>query len=124
MSRGTSRLRQVPPEPTSPECLPAGTFKIPSSVRRSPQPAPAAWLRSRRSVGSNTDYVMDEERLFTLEEARQLLPRLRTILIEAGEEWRKMRELNPEIQKVRDKVPLDGFSPMGVPYIEAVTHLM
>ena len=22
-----------------------------------------------------------------------------------------MRELNPEIQKVRDKVPLDGFTP-------------
>jgi hypothetical protein len=67
---------------------------------------------------------MDEERLFTLEEASQLLPQLRTILIQAGEEWRRMRELNPEIQKVRDKVPLDGFSPMGVPYIEAVSHLM
>jgi hypothetical protein len=67
---------------------------------------------------------MDEERLFTLEEASQLLPRLRTILIEAGEEWRRMRELNPEIQKVRDKVPMDGFAPMGVPYIEAVSHLM
>ena len=63
---------------------------------------------------------MDEERLFTLEEASQLLPRLRTILIEAGEEWRRMRELNPEIQKVRDRVPFDGFSPMGVQYIEAV----
>ena len=65
-----------------------------------------------------------EERLFTLEEASQLLPQLRTILIEAGQEWRRMRELNPEIQKVRDKVPFDGFSPMGVPYIEAVSHLM
>lgn len=67
---------------------------------------------------------MDEERLFTLEEASQLLPRLRTILIEAGDEWRRMRELSPEIQKVRDKVPNDGFAPMGVIYIEAVTHLM
>ena len=35
-----------------------------------------------------------------------------------------MRELNPEIQKVRDKVPFDGFSPAGVPYIHAVSHLM
>jgi len=67
---------------------------------------------------------MDEERLFTLEEASQVIPRLRTLLIQASEEWRKMRELNPEIQKVRDKVPLDGFSPVGVQYIECVSHLM
>ena len=67
---------------------------------------------------------MDEERLFTLQEALQLIPQLRTILIEAAEEWRRMRVLNPEIQKVRDKVPNDAFSPAGVPYISAVTHLM
>jgi len=67
---------------------------------------------------------MEEDRLFTLEEASQLIPRLRTLLIEAGMEWRKMRELNPEIQKVRDRTPYDGFSPAGVPYIEAVSHLM
>jgi hypothetical protein len=67
---------------------------------------------------------MDEERIFTLSEASQLIPQLRTILIEAGEEFAEMRRLNPQIQKVRDKVPLDGFTPHGVPYVEAATHLL
>ena len=67
---------------------------------------------------------MDEERIFTLAEASQLIPQLRTILIEVGDEWGEMRRLNPEIQKVRDRVPLDGFSPDGVPYIQAATHLL
>jgi hypothetical protein len=65
-----------------------------------------------------------EERLFTLNEASQLLPQLRTLLSDAGVEWRRMRELNPEIQKVRDKAPLDGFTPHGVEYIESVMQLM
>jgi len=67
---------------------------------------------------------MDEERIFTLSEASQLIPQLRTILIEAGEEFAEMRRLNPQIQKVRDKVPLDGFTPEGVPYVQAATHLL
>lgn len=67
---------------------------------------------------------MEEERIFTLAEALQLIPRLRTMLIEAGEEWRKMRELNPHIQKVRDKVPLDAFAPDGATYVEAASHLL
>lgn len=65
-----------------------------------------------------------EERLFTLEEARGRIPELRAIMIEAGVEWRRMNQLNPEIQKVRDKVPNDAFSPVGARYIEAVSHLM
>src|SRR5687767_6040788 len=65
-----------------------------------------------------------DERLFTLAEASQMLSRLRLILVDAGIEWRRMRDLNPEIQKVRDKVSMDGFSPYGVEYIESVTHLM
>ena len=35
-----------------------------------------------------------------------------------------MRRINPEIQKVRDKVPLDGFTPHGVDYVEAASHLL
>ena len=65
-----------------------------------------------------------EERLFTLEEASRLLPRIRTILEEVTGEWRRVRELNPEIQKVRDRAPLDAFTPYGVQYVEAVSHLM
>jgi hypothetical protein len=68
--------------------------------------------------------TMDEERIFTLSEASHLIPQLRTILVEASEEFAEMRRLNPQIQKVRDKVPLDGFSPEGVPYVEAATHLL
>lgn len=69
--------------------------------------------------------VMEEgDRIFTLDEARRLLPQLRALMVDASEEWRRMRELNPEIQKVRDRVPMDGFSAFGAPYIEAVTHLM
>jgi hypothetical protein len=67
---------------------------------------------------------MDEERIFTLAEASQLIPQLRTLLGEAGEEWAEMRRINPEIQKVRDKVPLDGFTPHGVKYVEAASHLL
>jgi hypothetical protein len=67
---------------------------------------------------------MDEERIFTVAEASRLIPQLRSILIEAGEEWGQMRRLNPEIQKVRDKVPLDGFAPDGVQYVEAASHLL
>ena len=67
---------------------------------------------------------MSEERIFTRTEAIGLLPRLRGILDDAGEVWRRMKELNPEIQKVRDKVPLDGFSPDGVEYVHAVSRLM
>ena len=54
---------------------------------------------------------MEEERIFTLSEASRLIPQLRALLLEAGEEWAQMRRINPEIQKVRDKVPLDAFSP-------------
>ena len=35
-----------------------------------------------------------------------------------------MKVLNPEIQKIRDKVPLDAFSPYGVEYIQALSHLL
>jgi hypothetical protein len=65
-----------------------------------------------------------EERIFTLAEAQSLLPRLRTLLEEIGEQSQHMRELNPEIQKARDNAALDGFSKSGVEYVESVSHLM
>jgi len=65
-----------------------------------------------------------DERIFTLAEAQGLLPRLRTLLEEIGEEWQHMRDLNPEIQKARDNSALDGFSKSGVEYVETVSHLM
>jgi len=65
-----------------------------------------------------------EERIFTLEEARYLLPRLRSIMEDAGQEWRRMKLLNPEIQKLRDKASMDAFSPYGVPYVHSLSHLV
>jgi hypothetical protein len=67
---------------------------------------------------------MDEERIFTLAEAQSLLPRLRTLLQELTQEWKRIGELNPEIQKARDKAQLNGHSRFGVEYVESVSHLM
>jgi hypothetical protein len=65
-----------------------------------------------------------EEKIFTLSEARTLLPTVRKLTEEIAEQWERMRELNPEIQKARDNAPLDGYSRFGVDYVQAVTHLM
>jgi len=65
-----------------------------------------------------------DERIFTLGEAKSLLPRLRSLLTEIGEKWGRIRELNPDVQKARDKASFDGYSKSGVEYIESVSHLM
>ena len=65
-----------------------------------------------------------DERIFTLDEAQGLLPRLRSLLTEISEEWNHVRKLNPEVQKARDKAALDGYSKLGVEYVESVSHLM
>ena len=67
---------------------------------------------------------MDEERIFTLAEAQSLLPRLRTLLEELSQEWKRISALNPEIQKARDNAPLNGYSKFGVEYVESVSHLV
>ena len=65
-----------------------------------------------------------EERIFTLEEANSLIPRLRAILEEVAAEWSLVKKLHPEIQKARDAASSNGFSPYGVTYVETVSHLM
>src|SRR5215467_13632297 len=65
-----------------------------------------------------------DERIFTLAEAHSLLPRLRLLLTEIGEKWGHIQELNPEVQKAREKAPFDGYSKSGVEYVESVSHLM
>src|SRR5215471_12126822 len=67
---------------------------------------------------------MDEERIFTVAEAQSLLPALRTLLEEVAGQWDRIRDLNPEIQKAREKAPMDGYSKFGVEYIEVVSHLV
>ncbi len=66
----------------------------------------------------------DAEHIFTRGEARSVLPRLKPLLREIREEWLRIKELNPEIQKTREKAMLDGYSPYGVEYVESVSHLM
>ena len=66
----------------------------------------------------------DVERIFTRSEALGVLPRLRPMLEDIRQEWGRIRELNPNIQKARDKSALDGHSPDGVEYVESVSHMM
>ena len=67
---------------------------------------------------------MSDERIFSRAEAEALLPTLRTLLGEIGEAWEHVRKLNPEVQKARDASAFDGFSKVGVEYVESVSHLM
>jgi len=66
----------------------------------------------------------EAEHTFTRTEASELLPRLRPLLEEIREEWGRVKSLNPEIQKARDKAMFDAYSPYGVEYVESVSHLM
>jgi hypothetical protein len=65
-----------------------------------------------------------DERIFTLAEAQSLLPRLRSLLTEIGNEWSRIRKLEPDVQKARDNAPFDGYSKSGVEYVESISHLM
>jgi hypothetical protein len=70
-------------------------------------------------------FEMEEsERIFTRSEASALLPTLRPLLEDLRDVWRQIKELNPEIEKIRKKAMLDAFSPHGVEYVESVSHLM
>ena len=67
---------------------------------------------------------MSDERIFSLAEAKALLPTLRSLLGEMGEAWDHVRGLNPEVQKARDASAFDGFSKAGVEYVGSVSQLM
>lgn len=65
-----------------------------------------------------------EERIFSREEANGLLASLRPLILDLQQEWDRIKVLNPEIQKAREKALMDAFSPHGVEYVESVSHLM
>ena len=65
-----------------------------------------------------------DDRIFTLAEAQSLLPRLRSLLTEIGRQSEHLRELNPDVQKAREKAQFDGYSKSGAEYVESVSHLM
>ncbi len=66
----------------------------------------------------------EAERIFTRGEAVQALTRLRPLMEDLRKEWDRIKTLNPEIQKIREKAILDAFSPYGVEYVESVSLLM
>jgi hypothetical protein len=64
------------------------------------------------------------DRIFTVAEANGLISRLRTILGEMTQEWGRIQQMQPEIQKARDKAVSNGYSAAGAGYVQAVSHLM
>ena len=66
----------------------------------------------------------ESEHIFTRGEADQALATLRPLMEDLRLEWDRIKSLNPEIQKIREKASLDAFSPHGVEYVESVSHLM
>jgi hypothetical protein len=52
-----------------------------------------------------------------------MLPRLRPLLEDLHEEWARIREMNPEIRKIRDRAMFDAYHPRGVEYVRSVSHL-
>jgi len=67
--------------------------------------------------------MAEDERIFTRSEANDMLRRLRPMLEDLREEWARIKELNPEIRKVREKAMFDAWHPHGVEYVESISHL-
>jgi hypothetical protein len=67
---------------------------------------------------------LSDDRIFTRAEAEALLPTLRSLLGEIGDAWDQVRKLDPEVQKARDASAYDGYSKVGVAYVESISHLM
>lgn len=63
----------------------------------------------------------DEERLFTLSEARSLIPRLRRLLARVASERENLLDMRVELDRAREKAELNGGSRLGPTYL---THLI
>jgi hypothetical protein len=66
----------------------------------------------------------ETEHIFTRGEADTALTQLRPLMEDLRDEWGRLKLLNPEIQKIREKASLDAYSPYGVEYVESASHLM
>lgn len=60
----------------------------------------------------------DDNRTFTLSEARRLLPRLRRLLSRAASEREALVDIMAEVERARDKAALGGGTALGSTYIE------
>ena len=61
---------------------------------------------------------VEEIRLFTLNEARSLIPRLRKLLLRVTFEREKLLDLRVEIDQAREKAEFGGGSPLGPLYLK------
>ncbi|HMG32545.1 MAG TPA: DUF2203 domain-containing protein [Blastocatellia bacterium] len=61
---------------------------------------------------------LEEQRIFTLSEARGLLPKLRMLLTRVGTERGALLDMRLEIDKAREKADLGGGSPIGPRYLK------
>ena len=60
---------------------------------------------------------VDEERVFTLSEARSLIPRLRRLLARVTSERDVLISMRVEIDLAREKAEFGGGSPLGPTYL-------
>jgi hypothetical protein len=67
------------------------------------------------------DEGAEEVRIFTLSEARSLIPRLRRLLATVIREREQLLNLRIEIDRAREKAEHDGGSPYGTAYL---SHLI
>jgi hypothetical protein len=63
------------------------------------------------------------DHVFSLAQANQLLPKLRTHLTAAHEARALLARIKPEIQRASDHADLGGGSPAGVLYLRAIQHV-
>ena len=61
---------------------------------------------------------LEEQRIFTLSEARGLLPKLRKLLTRVSSERGALLNMRLEIDKAREKADHGGGSPMGPRYLK------
>ena len=59
----------------------------------------------------------EEVRLFTLSEARSLIPRLRRLLARVASERENLLDMRAELDRAREKAELNGGSPLGPTYL-------
>jgi hypothetical protein len=64
------------------------------------------------------DEELAEQRVFTLSEARSLIPRLRKLLVRMTLERERLLDMRVEIDLAREKAHLGGGSPLGARYLK------
>lgn len=63
------------------------------------------------------DGEAEDIRVFTLSEARSLIPRLRKLLARVRDEREELIDMRVELDRAREKAEQDGGSPLGPQYL-------